>query len=168
LNSFTAIACFGHFPYQFNGVTINSGQAGEQVLAKINGDFSIVRHGSTFGAAASWDVMVHGATVGAVAMPDGSFGCLAARVTGTTATIYDSSAIRTTLPLTPVAGPVPVAGAGAAGALQLGGPTSLWGILSNLLIYNRALSDVELVHEMGVVRREMAGRRITIDSEPVR
>jgi len=164
LNSYTAFVCFGHYPYQFSGTTINNGQAGEQVLAKSGGDLGIVRHGATFGAGASWDVTVHGTVVGAVAIPDGSFGCVAVRVNGASASVYQSGAVTNSLPLTPTAGPTTVGASGAAGALVLGGTTSLWGILSELLVYDRALSDVELIQEMSVIRKEMAQRWITIDS----
>ena len=40
--------------------------------------------------------------------------------------------------------------------------TSLHGILSELRVYNRALTDVELIHEMSITRRDLTHRGIAL------
>ena len=77
-------------------------------------------------------------------------------------TVYGSSGIRQGMPLTPSLGPVNVPGAWGPSPLVLGDSTnSLFGVLSELLIYSRALSDAELVREMEAIRSELNSRGVT-------
>jgi len=155
LTASTTIVCFGHYP----GLAIQPAVSGEIVINKA-GDLEILRNG----LAASWNVIFKGTTLGAVPIADGSFGCLVVRRdAGNNVTVYDSSAIRTFLPLTPALGPANVPGAWSSNPLVLGDPTtSLHGILSELRVYNRALTDVELIHEMSITRRDLAHRGIAL------
>jgi len=74
-------------------------------------------------------------------------------------TVYRSNSIQASLPLTPDAS-ANVTAAWGSSALTLG--SSLVGEISESLIWSRALSDAELIREMGVVRRNMAVRGVNI------
>lgn len=158
LGAFTAIVVFGHYPYQVGGVTVNPVTSGENVLTKA-GDLAIARNGS----APSWNVSVKGTVIGSVPIADGAFGAIVIRrdVSGNV-TLYNSNAIESTLPLTPSATASGIAAAWSSSAVILGGSPSLYGPMSELLIWNRALSDAELVQEMGLVRGDMAVRGVTV------
>ena len=107
--------------------------------------------------------MFKGVTLGAVNITDGTIGCVAVRRdSSNNVTVYGSSAIQSSLPLTPAIGPINVPGAWGSSPLVLGdAANSLRGVFSELLVYSRALTDAELVREMDAIRGEMNARGIT-------
>ena len=162
LNDFTMFVPFCHCPYQDDptGTVVNDGLYGETILAKTGGDVSIVRHGSTFGSGATWDVTVHGTTLnGSVPCADGTWCLFTIRSNGTTATAFTRVSASPTgnASLTPDASGT-VRRAGSSGSLILGGMTSLQGIISSTSIYNRALTDVEIKREAEVFWTELSKR----------
>jgi hypothetical protein len=139
-------------------LVINAAVSGETVLAK-SGDLVVSRNGT----AASWNVSVKGTVIGAVPITDGAFGAIVIRRDASgNVSLYNSSAIESSLPLTPTFTATGITGAWSSSALTLGGSPSLYGPMSALLIWNRNLSDAELVQEVGVVRRDMAARGVTV------
>jgi hypothetical protein len=155
--AFSAAVCFGHAPYTVSvfgqgPVTVNPIVSGE-IVANYTNTFSIVRHLAT----STWDVVVRGTTIGAVAIPEGSFGCVMIVSTGTGAngvTVYRSDDGYGTPSLTGTA-----ATAAASGTLSIGSTTtSLHGHLSNVLIWNRALSPGEVQREFAVLGADMLSR----------
>ena len=74
-------------------------------------------------------------------------------------TVFNSNAIASGLPLTPVLGPVTVSGDWSGSPLVLGdAKNSFWGIASLLRVWNRDLSDYELIVEMAAVRAILRSR----------
>ncbi len=149
LGSFGTMVCF-YRPYQLGATIWNPGAASETVVADPN--FTIVRHGTTYGPGASWDVSVHGTVVGQVAIADGSPGCIAITNSGTTASIYASTALEG-LPLTPTATATVSAG-GTSGALVLGSSSNpYYGDLLAVLVWSETPTQSQLVSAMSGMRK---------------
>ena len=160
LTAFTALLVWGHYPASVtaNGTTYTlTIPSGETVAAK-GTDLVIQRNGTT---ASSWNVLVGGVTVATgLSCADGSFcAFVVRRDASNNVTVYRSNSIQASLPLTPDAS-ANVTAAWGSSALTLG--SSLVGEISESLIWSRALSDAELIREMGVVRRNMAVRGVNI------
>jgi concanavalin A-like lectin/glucanase superfamily protein len=154
LNAFTNATCFGHVP----GSSIQPNVSGEIVVSK-SGDFQIARHGATD----TWDVIVKGATIGAVPIADNTFGCIVTIRDGSgNVKVYKSGDIGSTLPLTATATGA-ASGAFSNSALVLGDASnSLHGIWTAEIWWNRVPAPDELVAEMAALRLEMAGRGAVI------
>jgi hypothetical protein len=155
--AFTAEVCFGHAPYIVSvfgqsNVTVNPIVSGEIVAYQTN-TFSIVRHL----VASTWDVTVRGTLIGAIPIPEGSIGCITIVSAGTGAnqvSVYKSDDLYGAPSLTGTA-----ATAAASGTLVFGdSTTSLHGHLSNVLIWNRALSASEIKQEFTVLGADMLAR----------
>jgi hypothetical protein len=165
LGAFTTLVVWAHYPATVTnaaGTTIVPTPSGETVLAK-GADLAISRNGST---ASSWNASILGRTVASgLACTDGTFcAVVVRRDSSNNVTVYRSNSIGASLPLTPDAGPTIVSGAFSNAALAFGGASnSLIGIIAEGLVWSRALSDAELIREMGVVRRAMAVRGVTIE-----
>lgn len=160
LNAFTALVVFGHYPASVtaSGNTYTMTVPSNETVAAKGTDLVIQRNGTT---ASSWNVVAGGTTVASgLSCPDGSFcAWVVRRDASNNVTVYRSNSIQATLPLTPDAS-ASVSGAWSSSALTFG--SSLVGEISEGLVWSRALSDAELIQEMGVVRRNMAVRGINI------
>jgi hypothetical protein len=163
--AFTALVVWAHYPATapyYTGTLTIATPSGETVLSK-GTDLVIQRHGSSLNS--GWDVSVGGTTINSAALPcnDGSFCALVIRRdANNNVTVYRSNAIQSALPLTPDA-TATVSTAWSTSPLVFGDPTnSLIGVLSEALLWNRDLSDAELIHEMGVARADMAARGVVL------
>ncbi|HMC57745.1 MAG TPA: hypothetical protein VKJ01_01010, partial [Candidatus Solibacter sp.] len=155
LGAFTAVIVFGHYP---GGLTVPA-VSGEIVMAK-GTDLTVMRHGTS----AAWDVTVMGTVLGAVAIPDGGFGCIVIRRdSDNSLTVFSGGAAGSTPALSPVLGPATVTGAWSSANLTFGSATnSLRGVISEALVFSRALSGDELIRELGATRNQMAARGIVL------
>jgi len=160
LNAFTAVVVWGHYPasVRANATTYTLTIPSNETVAAKGTDLVIQRNGTT---ASSWNVIVGGAAVATgLSCADGSFCALAVRRDSAgNVTVYRSNSIQASLPLTPDAS-AQVSGAWTSSALTFG--SSLVGEISEGLVWSRALSDPELIQEMGAVRRNMAARGVAI------
>jgi len=160
LNAFTVMVVWGHYPASVtaNGTTYPLTVPSNETVAAKGTDLVIQRNGT---AASSWNVTVGGvAAATGLSCADGSFCALVVRRdSANNVTVYRSNSIQAALPLTPDVS----AAAGAAwssSALTFG--STLVGEMSESLVWSRALSDAELIREMGAVRRNMAARGVAI------
>ena len=146
----TTLYCFGHYPTTL----LAQPPAGAIALQK-SGDLKIA-----WSSGSNWTVTFMGTTLGDVPIADGSIGCLVVRRDSSNrVTVYNSNAIGSQLPLTPVLGPTTVSGAWGTNPLVLGDATnSFWGIASLLRVWSRDLSDDELIGEMTAVRAKLRAR----------
>jgi hypothetical protein len=94
LTAFTNITCFGQVP----GAATQPSISGQIVLSK-PGDFTIARNGT----ADTWNVIVKGTTIGAPAITDGTFGCLATTRDGSGNVAVYKSGDLAAAPFTPTA-----------------------------------------------------------------
>jgi len=160
LGAFTAVIVFAHYPATApsSGGTITVAVPSNETALSKAGDLIIQRHGTT----ASWDVIVKGTTVTSTPLgcTDGAFcGFVVRRDSSNNVTVYRSNSIQALLPVTPDGTGV-VSGAWSSSAVTLG--STLIGVISESLVWSRALTDAELVREMGVIRRDMAVRGISL------
>lgn len=151
LTALTVFLAFGHYPGTLPAV------ANECVLDK--SDIQVCRNGTT---ANSWNVKVGTTTVGPFTLAtDGTFAGLVIRWDGTTISVYGSAALQSSLPLIKLATGTYTGTLGTS-ALALGslagGTQPFYGTFSQLLVYSRALTDLELLRETGAIRRDMAAR----------
>ena len=174
LSAFTVFVAFEH------ASSVATVFSGETPFAM--GTLRVYRNGTT---ANSWYVTVGTTTVGPFTLAtDGTcttaesgssilyctptYVALVVRWDGTKITVYSSLQIPKSsysLPLTTLASGTN--STAVSGVLYLGAATSglanpFQGTLSNFLIYPRALSDPELVHNMGALRTDMLSRGITL------
>lgn len=163
--AFTALVVFAHYPATapyYSGLVTIATPLGETVLSK-GADLSIQRHGSSLNS--GWDVTVGGAAINTtpLACNDGSFcAFVVRRDTGNNVTVYRSGSIQSALPLSADAIGT-AAGAWSSSPLIFGDSNnSLIGVMSEALVWNRALSDAELIHEMTVTRSDMAARGVVL------
>jgi hypothetical protein len=102
-----------------------------------------------------------GTVLGAVAVADGGFGCIVIRRdSNNSVTVFSSGAVGAALPLTPALGPITIDGRWSSASLTFGATNSLRGVISETLVFSRALSDEELVGEAVATRNRMAARGI--------
>ena len=154
LTDFTAMVTFQHDP---NG-TIPSA---ETVIDKT--DLQVLRNTTT---ANSWKVKV-GATISPAftLTTDGAFATLIVRRVGPAVTVYVSSGVGTSLPLTTLTtfsdGTALGPNALTLGSLS-GGTQPFYGTLSEVGIFSRGLSDEELIREVAAVRADMAARNPSV------
>jgi len=162
LGDFTLAVVFAHYP---NSLAVNSN---ETVLDKTTTGtgLRIFRNGS---AANSWRITVGGTTSNAFSLNtdvpagSGAFPMLFIRRSGSSVTVYTTGALEG-LPLVPVESffdstttdTAPLTLGSMAGGLQ-----PFYGTLSHLQVWSRALSDVEMVRQAGVVKAAMEARGVT-------
>jgi hypothetical protein len=154
LTDFTALVTFQHDP---NG-TIPSA---ETVIDKT--DFQVFRNTTT---ANSWRVRVGATTSSAFSLTtDGVFATLVVRRVGPAVTVYESSGVGASLPLTALTtfsdGTALGANALTLGSLS-GGGQPFYGTLGELAVFSRGLSDSELIREVDAVRADMAARNPSV------
>jgi len=158
LASSTVLTCFGHYP-----TTLLSAPAAGAIALQKNGDLKIA-----WDWGPNWTVTYKGTSLGDVSIPDNSIGCIVIRAsqagTSDVVTVYNTAGIGTSLPLAPALGPTTVAsGQWGTNPLVLGdAANSFWGIMSLLRVWNRDLSDTELVTEMTNVRQILQERGIVL------
>ena len=128
------------------------------------GNLALRRNGTT---ANSWDLWLAGSNLGTFSLTtDGAFAAIVIRRSGATLTVYGSSQIPVgaSLPLTPL---LSVGNStSVTGTMYLGANSDktnhFRGVLSNLLIYARGISDAELIRNMNVLRSDMKSRGVTL------
>ena len=157
---FTVLLVWAHYPALYPGTSgpvAVSIPSNETVLAK-GPDLRIERNGT---AADSWNVSVAGTTVATgLSCTDGTFCAVVVRRDAAgSVTVYRSNSIQQSLPLTPDAAAT-VGGAWSSSPITLG--STLIGVIAEHLVWSRALTDTELIHELGVVRQVMAARGVTL------
>ena len=166
LSAFTALVVWEEY-YVQNG----SGYNYETIFA--DGTLKLQRNGTALN---SWIVTLGSTTIGPFTLPTDQYGtpqptpwvAVVVKYDGTALSVYSSSQIPRsgyTLPLTKLASAT--VSATVSGTLYLGAQDGsvtnpFHGTLSNLLIYSRALSDSELIHEMDALRTDMQSRGVAL------
>ncbi|HXB72492.1 MAG TPA: LamG domain-containing protein [Candidatus Acidoferrales bacterium] len=159
LTDFTVAVSFAHYPAG-NGSTGLATVSGELVLDKT--DLQLARSSTT---ANSWTLKV-GATTSSpfslttdVAAGGATWPALFIRRVGGTVNVYSSAGIGATAPFTTLA-TISDGTALSTNALNIG--TTFRGTMSELLVWNRGLTDSEIAREAGAIRYDMALRGLVI------